>query len=53
MAPAACEAGPLVAVPVPLLQAAATRTSAAEGELSSYFTAPHRLAALFDGRRYG
>jgi AraC-like DNA-binding protein len=26
---------------------------AAEGELSSYFTAPHRLAALFDGRRYG
>ena len=26
---------------------------AAEGELSSYFTAPQRLAALFDGRRYG
>lgn len=25
----------------------------AEGELSSYFTAPQRLAALFDGRRYG
>jgi AraC-like DNA-binding protein len=26
---------------------------AAEGELSSYFTAPQRLAALFDGRPYG
>jgi AraC-like DNA-binding protein len=26
---------------------------AAEGELSSYFTSPQRLAALFDGRRYG
>ena len=26
---------------------------AAEGELSAYFTAPQRLAALFDGRRYG
>jgi AraC-like DNA-binding protein len=26
---------------------------AAEGELSSYFTAPQRLAALFDTRRYG
>lgn len=26
---------------------------AAEGELSTYFTAPQRLAALFDGRRYG
>ena len=25
---------------------------AAEGELSSYFTAPQRLAALFDARRY-
>jgi AraC-like DNA-binding protein len=25
---------------------------AAEGELSSYFTAPQRLAALFDGRAY-
>ena len=26
---------------------------AAEGELSRYFTSPQRLAALFDGRRYG
>jgi transcriptional regulator GlxA family with amidase domain len=26
---------------------------AAEGELSSYFTAPQRLAALFETRRYG
>ena len=26
---------------------------AAEGELSIYFTSPQRLAALFDGRRYG
>ena len=29
-----------------------TALRAAEGELSSYFTAPQRLAALFETRRY-
>jgi hypothetical protein len=29
-----------------------TGLRAAEGELSSYFTAPQRLAALFETRRY-
>ena len=28
------------------------RLLASEGELSSYFSSPQRLAALFDGRRY-